>query len=125
MLFELLRRRSRAARSARRDLVQQLLQLKADPNAGMKERDSIRGFRTCLGGAIGLARDSALAKMLLDAGADINDGPTLYEGSAMWEAVRLRDVEAVRVLLAAEPPEWHLCHALTHCLQFHDLDLCG
>lgn len=107
-------------RAKRRDFAEQLLSNDADPNVGMVERDSIRGFRTCLGGAIGCARDVELAKQLLDAGADINDGPTLYEGSAMWEAVRLRDHAALDVLVEAEPPEWHLCHALTHCLQLND-----
>ena len=107
-------------RARRRDFAEQLLSNDADPNVGMAERDSIRGFRTCLGGAIGCARDVELAKQLLDAGADINDGPTLYEGSAMWEAVRLRDHAALDLLVEAEPPEWHLCHALTHCLQLND-----
>ncbi len=107
-------------RALRRDFADQLLKNTANPNVGMRERDSIRGFRTCLGGAIGFARDVELAKRLLDAGAAIDDGPTLYEGSAMWEAVRLRDHAALNVLINAEPPEWHLCHALTHCLQLHD-----
>ena len=110
-------------RTLRREWTDQLLQNNADPNAGMRERDTIRGFRTCLGGAIGFARDVELARQLLDAGADINDGPTLYEGSAMWEAVRLRDHAALTVLIDAEPPEWHLCHALTHCMQFHDAQI--
>ncbi|MCY4130774.1 MAG: ankyrin repeat domain-containing protein [Gammaproteobacteria bacterium] len=107
-------------RALRREWSDALLQNDADPNVGMRERDSIRGFRTCLGGAIGFARDAQLAKQLLAAGADINDGPTLYEGSAMWEAVRLCDHVALDVLIKANPPEWHVCHALTHCLQFHD-----
>ena len=107
-------------RAIRRDWTDQLLQNNADPNAGLRERDTIRGFRTCLGGAIGCARDVDLAKQLLNAGADINDGPTLYEGSAMWEAVRLRDHDALNALIDSNPPEWHLCHALTHCMQFHD-----
>ena len=83
----------------------------------------MRGFRTALGAAIGHARDPALAKVLLDAGADIADGPTLYEGCAMWEAVRGRDVESLKLLLAGEPPQWHVCHALPHALQYDDLAL--
>ena len=107
-------------RARRRDFAVQLLRNNANPNVGMRERDSLRGFRTCLGGSIGFAQDVELAKRLLDAGAAIDDGPTLYEGSAMWEAVRLRDHAALDVLIDADPPEWHLCHALTHCLQLHD-----
>ncbi len=110
-------------RTRRRAWSDQLLRNNANPNVGMPERDSIRGFRTCLGGAIGLARDVDLAQRLLDAGADINDGATLYEGSAMWEAVRSRDHVALDALINADPPEWHVCHALTHCLQLHDPEL--
>lgn len=107
-------------RARRRAWSDQLLRNNANPNVGMPERESIRGFRTCLGGAIGFARDVELAQRLLDAGADINDGPTLYEGSAMWEALRSRDHAALDALISADPPEWHVCHALTHCMQFHD-----
>ena len=110
-------------RQLRRQWVNRLVEGGADVNAGMRERESIRGYRTCLGGSIGCARDHEIAQRLLAAGADIADGPTLYEGSAMWEAVQLRDHAALDVLLAAKPPEWHLCHALTHCLQFHDLPM--
>lgn len=113
----------RHLRDQRRAWVDELLANGADPNAGMREHDTIRGFRTCLGGAIGCARDVELARKLLNAGAAIDDGPTLYEGSAMWEAVRLCDHEALGLLIEAKPPEWHLCHALTHCLQFHDAGL--
>ena len=103
-------------------LASALLDLGADPNAGTRESDSVRGYRTALGAAIGHARDPALAKMLLEAGADIADGPTLYEGCAMWEAVRHRDIESLEALLAKEPPQWHVCHALPHALQYDDAD---
>ena len=104
-------------------LASALLDLGADPNVGTRESESVRGYRTALGAAIGHARDRALAKALLDAGADIADGPTLYEGSAMWEAVRHRDMESLQALLAKEPPQWHVCHALPHALQYDDADL--
>ena len=112
-----------AAPGDRLRLASALLDLGADPNAGTRESDSVRGYRTALGAAIGQARDPALAKMLLEAGADIADGPTLYEGCAMWEAVRHRDVESLEALLAKEPPQWHVCHALPHALQYDDADL--
>lgn len=107
-------------RSRRRRLASELLAAGGNPNDGMLERDSIRGFRTCLGGAVGRARDDQLTALLLNEGADIADGPTLYEGSAMWEAVRWNDCQSLDLLIASEPPHWHLCHAIFHCLQYHD-----
>lgn len=100
-----------------------LLDLGANPNAGTREGESLRGFRTALGAAIGRARDPGLAKVLLDAGADIADGPTLYEGCAMWEAIRHKDIESLEALLARNPPQWHVCHALPHALQYDDVAL--
>ena len=108
-------------RAARVGVARALLGLGADPNAGIRESETIRGYRTALGAAIGRARDPALATLLLEAGADIADGPTLYEGSAMWEAVRQRDIESLEILLDADPPMWHACHALPHCLGFDDI----
>ena len=108
--------------NARVRICRALVELGANPNAGLRERESIRGYRTSLGAAVGRARSPALAEALLEAGADIADGPTLYEGSAMWEAVRQRDRHSLRILLAASPPQWHNCHALPHCLQLNDLD---
>ena len=95
----------------------------ADPNAGCPEAESVRGWRTALGAAIGHARSPALAKRLLDAGADVADGPTLYEGCALWHAVRGRDLASIELLLAADPPQWHVCHALPHALGHHDPSL--
>ena len=107
-------------RKRRVNIVARLLELGADPNVGMVETDSIRGYRTVLGGAIGCARSSEVVELLLDAGATIDDGPTLYEGSAMWEAVRLQDEDSLSLLLQHDPPLWHICHALPHSLVFHN-----
>ena len=112
-----------ACANARLEIARALTAMAADPNVGARESETIRGYRTALGAAIGRARSPALAGHLLDAGADIADGPTLYEGSAMWEAVRHRDGESLKLLLAAGPPQWHACHALPHCLLFDDVDL--
>ena len=88
-------------RAARVKLLERLLDLGADPNAGTREGESVRGFRTALGAAIGQARNPDLAKALLDAGADIADGPTLYEGCAMWEAIRRQGHREPRGALGA------------------------
>ncbi len=110
-------------RAARVKLLERLLDLGANPNAGTREAESVRGYRTALGGAIGQARNPDLAKALLKAGADIADGPTLYEGCAMWEAIRQKDIESLEALLARDPPQWHVCHALPHALQYDDVAL--
>ena len=115
--------RNQSRAGARLVIARALTAMGADPNAGARESETIRGYRTALGAAIGRARSPELARHLLDAGADIADGPTLYEGSAMWEAVRHRDVDGLELLLAADPPQWHVCHALPHCLPFDDVDL--
>ena len=95
----------------------------ADVSAGVREAETTRGYRTALGAAIGCARNPALAKLLIDAGADVADGPTLYEGCAMWYAVRERDTASLQSLLDAKPPRWHVCHALPHALRYNDLQL--
>ena len=38
----------------------------------------------------------------------------------MWEAVRLRDRDSLEELLAADPPQWHVCHALPQSLPYGD-----
>ena len=110
-------------RAARVTLLKALIDVGADPNAGTRETESGRGFRTALGAAIGRSRHPGLARVLLDAGADVADGPTLYEGCAMWEAIRHKDIESLKALLAHDPPKWHVCHALPHALQYDDLAL--
>ena len=108
--------------SARVQLARDLIRLGADPNAGTRESETIRGYRTALGAAVGRARSPELAKLMLEAGADIADGPTLYEGSAMWEAVRHADLPSLKILLDAGPPQWHPCHALPQSLALNDLE---
>ena len=108
---------------ARLGLARKFLELGADPNAGTPESETIRGYRTVLGAAVGRARSAPLVRMLLAAGADVADGPTLYEGCAMWEAVRRDDRDSLEALLAAGPPQWHVCHALPQSLRFDDVAL--
>ena len=116
------RTRHDGLRTARLGIAKALLGLGADPNSGVRESETIRGFRTALGAAIGRVRSPEIAKLLLEAGADIADGPTLYEGSAMWEAVRHGDLESLEILLDADPPLWHPCHALPQCLVRNDIE---
>lgn len=106
-----------------RYLVRQLLDARAVPSVGLYESDTVRGFLTALGGAVGYRCDDELVKLLLDAGADIHDGLTLYEGSAMWYAVVQNDIDSMAYLLAADPPLWHLCHALPHAIDLEHYEI--
>ena len=103
--------------------VQQLLESGADPSSGRGEHETVRGYRTLLGGAVGCRRSSQLVQLLLKHGADPDDGPTLYEGSAIWSAVEHADAESLRHLIASGTPQWLLSHALPHSLGHHDIDL--
>ena len=53
-----------AVAAARLDLASRLLELGADPNAGTREAETVRGYRTVLGAATGRARSAALVRML-------------------------------------------------------------
>lgn len=105
------------------ELAEFLIDLGADVNTGMKEMNSVRGYRTALGAAIGFAGNADLVRLLIKNGADINDGPSLYEGSAMWEAVQHQDMESLELLLKADPPHWHKCHALPQAMQHYNQDM--
>lgn len=113
----------KARQQQRIDLAKELIQLGANVDVGIHETDSIRGFKTLLGSAIDCVGNPDLVQLLLDSGAPIDDGPTLYEGCAMWYAVREQQLECLKTLIAADPPLWHLCHALTHAIDFHHVEM--
>ena len=115
--------RTRTGATTRRELVARLVKAGANANVGCHESETIRGFLTLLGGAVGCRRDSTLAQQLLESGAEIDDGPTLYEGSAIWYAVKENDAKSMRVLLEAKPPLWHLCHALPHAIDLGEEEI--
>ena len=106
------------------EMVVELLDRGCDANVGFYEHSTIRGYCTALGASIGFACIPAMAQELLAAGADPADGPTLYEGSAMWYAVNEGDYASLRLLIDAEPPFWHICHALPHSIARDEYDMC-
>ncbi|MCY4532954.1 MAG: ankyrin repeat domain-containing protein [Gammaproteobacteria bacterium] len=110
-------------RTQRIELAEFLIDLGADVNTGVKEMNSVRGYRTALGAAVGYAGNAELVRLLMEKGADINDGPTLYEGSAMWEAVLHQDMTSLELLLNSDPPHWHKCHALPQAMQYYNQDM--
>ena len=107
----------------RTELAEFLIDLGADVNTGVQEMNSVRGYRTALGAAIGFAGNADLVRLLMENGADINDGPTLYEGCAMWEAVQHQDMASLELLLNGDPPHWHKCHALPQAMQYYNQDM--
>ena len=111
-------------RDSRGKLVAMLLASGADANVGFYEHSTIRGYCTALGASIGYSKNIGITEALLSAGADVADGPTLYEGSAMWYAVNESDSASLQRLIDGNPPHWHLCHALPHCLAYLEFDMC-
>lgn len=111
-------------RDSRQKLVAMLLASGADPNVGFYEHSTIRGYCTALGASIGYSKNTGITEALLSAGADLADGPTLYEGCAMWYAVNESDSASLQRLIDGNPPHWHLCHALPHCLAYLEFDMC-
>jgi len=102
---------------ARRDgivrIVRSLLAHGADADSHYFESDDGTSIQTCLYAAAGIANDAELTRMLLDAGADVNEcvpdpgaaedaGPLGTE--ALYHASEWTDVTCLRLLLEARPP---------------------
>lgn len=105
------------------DLIAELIRLGADVNLGGLEHGTVRGYISPLGAAIGFSYSATMAQQLLDAGADVVDGPSLYEGGVFWMAVKHQNIECLKELLVRKPAQWQLCHALTHAMQFNDTEI--
>jgi ankyrin repeat protein len=89
-------------------LARELLERGADPNASFENE---YGRMSALYGAAGVAHDPELTRVLLDAGADPDDGESLYH------ATEAESTECLRLLLehgAATAGTNALAHALDH-----------
>ena len=91
-----------------------LLRYGADPNAARNHEGIPDNPLSCLYGAVGLLNNPALALVLLEAGANPNDGESLYHSTEH------RDLECMRLLLrrGATPGG---TNALKHMLDREDL----
>ena len=92
-------------------LVRELLELGADPN---RRFATDWGETTALYGAAGVLHDPELTRLLLLAGADPNDGESLYH------SVEADDAECLRLLLE-HGAETRGSNALLHALDFDRL----
>ncbi len=86
----------------------------ADPNAHYLTRQGDETWiQTCLYGAAGIANNPELTRLLLEAGADVNElqgppegpvGATAFGTEALYHASEFSDVACLRLLLDATPP---------------------
>jgi ankyrin repeat protein len=113
-------------------VVRLLLEHGADANAHhiLREGD-VAWTQTCLYGAAGIANDPALTRLLLDAGADVNElqGPPEgeisavgYGTEALYHASEFSDLVCLRMLLEASPPPHpgRVSYALGRMLDFEN-----
>ena len=93
-----------------------LLASGADPNASLQTGD---GRLSALYGAAGAANDLETVRMLLEAGANPNDGESCYH------TVEHAGHEVLELLFAKKIDETHKSHALFRKLDFDDLETVG
>jgi ankyrin repeat protein len=86
----------------------------ANPNQAWRERESDQ-FQTALYGAAGKNHDPEMTRMLLEAGANVNDGESLYH------SVETHDHSCMRLLLEAGA-KVEGSNALQHQLDKDDID---
>ncbi|HVX86833.1 MAG TPA: ankyrin repeat domain-containing protein [Phycisphaerae bacterium] len=95
-----------------------LLEAGADVHtAWMNAEDGVK--ESALYGAAGVANDVRLTRVLLEAGADVNDGEALYH-AAEFSGAEAREV--LRLLLAKNPRREWAAYCLGHKLDFEDLE---
>ena len=110
-------------------IVERLLERGADPNVHyLHEADGESWVQTPIYGAAGIANNAALTRLLLAAGADVNEGkpdPGDAEGStgslgteALYHATEFADLTCVRLLLEARPHRGRVSYALARMLDF-------
>jgi ankyrin repeat protein len=103
------RRRAEFLRCARA-----LLKDGADPNTSfVNPPDGVK--ESALYGAAGVANDPALTRLLLEAGADVNDGESLYH------AAEFRDHRCLELLLQHKPTPAPVSYCLLHKMDQEDV----
>jgi ankyrin repeat protein len=100
-------------------VVRRLLEAGANPNDCYVEQhgDHAHG-QTCLYAAAGIANHPELTRLLLDAGADVNERVPEPAREALYHAAEFRDVTCLALLLAARPDPAEVTHCLGRMLDF-------
>ncbi|HTT68264.1 MAG TPA: ankyrin repeat domain-containing protein [Gemmatimonadales bacterium] len=91
-----------------------LLDAGADPNSGFRSTDPFPDWETALYGAAGVAHHANLTRLLLERGADPNDGETVYHSPETYDNAAMRLlVETGRVtpenlsVMLVRKHDWH------------------
>jgi ankyrin repeat protein len=111
-------------------VVRQLLARGADPNVFyVHDEDGERWNQLPIYGAAGIANNPELTRLLLEAGADVNEGkpdpgpdaPARVLGSEdLYHACEFSDVTCLRLLLEAGPHRGRVSYALARILDFEN-----
>ena len=103
--------------------VECLLKHAADPNSYFLEKGDAKAPQTALYGASGVVRNPALTKLLLDHGADPDDGvPEPGMGESVYHACESYDLSCLKLLLEAKPRPYTVSYCLAHKLDMEDID---
>jgi ankyrin repeat protein len=90
-----------------------LLERGADPNSRYVEQHGDENeVQACIYGAAGIANHAQLTKLLLDAGARVD------ENEALYHATEFKDVTCLRLLLEAKPRPSFVTYCLGRALDF-------
>ena len=103
-----------------------LLEAGADPNTGFWTKGAYPEFETALYGAAGVAHNAELTRLLLNHGADPNDGEAVYHSPETWDndAMKLL-VETGKLtneslaMMLIRKHDWHDYNGAKYLLEHH------
>jgi ankyrin repeat protein len=94
-----------------------LLDAGADPNSGFWTTGKCPEFETALYGAAGVTQHAGLTRLLVERGADVNDGEACYHSPETWEN------DAMKVLVeSGKLTSENLCMMLVRKHDWHDYE---
>ncbi len=100
-------------------VVRRLLEAGANPNDCYVEQHGEHAHaQTCLYAAAGIANHPELTRLLLDAGADVNERVPEPAREVLYHAAEFRDATCLAMLLAARPEPGEVTHCLGRALDF-------
>jgi ankyrin repeat protein len=101
------------------EVARQLVQAGADPNSHFfEDHDGHRMGQTCLYGAAGIANHPELTRLLLDAGADVDERVPEPAHEVLYHVAEFKDVTCLRMILEAKPDPSFVSYCLGRALNF-------